>query len=137
MAHDIVAELLDTRQSSRRPGGLMPTDASKLARQTRETATLLNCLGNEARLTVVRQLATEGEMSVGELSGRTGYSITAISLHLKLLRMHDLVEVRRIRRKSCYSLKGGFDGIAHRVQTALDLACEVSERTAAPKQKSP
>jgi ArsR family transcriptional regulator len=98
----------------------MSTGIQAIPRETRESAILFNCLGNPTRLNLISLLAAEGEMFVAQMCERTGYTQPAISSHLRILRANDLVEVRRGGTQLFYSLVGGIEGIANRVQAAVD-----------------
>jgi DNA-binding transcriptional ArsR family regulator len=97
---------------------------------------LFNCLGNPARLNLLSLLAAEGEMFVGQMCERTGYTQPAISSQLRILRVNELVEVRREGTQLFYSLVGGFEGMASRVQAAVDSIRKSSTKTAGAKRRT-
>jgi ArsR family transcriptional regulator, lead/cadmium/zinc/bismuth-responsive transcriptional repressor len=111
----------------------MPTDILPVPRETRESAILFKSLGDPGRLHLLAMLAAEGEMFVGQICERSTYTQPAISSQLKILRFTGLVEVRREGAKLFYSIAGGFEGIADRVQTAVDSIRKSSLK--APKTK--
>jgi DNA-binding transcriptional ArsR family regulator len=95
----------------------------------------LDCLGNPARLNILCLLATEGEMFVGQMCERIGYTQPAIPSQLRMLHAIELVETRRERTQLFYSLVDGFEGMANRVQSAVDSIRKVSPK--APKVRRP
>jgi DNA-binding transcriptional ArsR family regulator len=103
--------------------------------ETRESAMLFKSLGDPARLNLLALLAAEGEMFVGQMCERTGYTQPAISSQLRLLRAIELVEVRREGTQLFYSIVGGFDGMANRVHGAVDSIRKSSPK--APRAKRP
>lgn len=62
-------------------------------------------LADETRLKILLYMIREGEFSVSALCKRLGQSQPAISHHLALLRIADMVEVRREGKDSIYSTK--------------------------------
>lgn len=80
-------------------------DMSEIRANAQRAANLLKSMGNPARLMVLCQL-TEGEKSVGELERAVPMSQSALSQHLALLRMHNLVKTRRSGQSIYYSLAG-------------------------------
>jgi DNA-binding transcriptional ArsR family regulator len=68
-------------------------------------ADLLKSMSNPARLMVLCQL-TEGEKSAGELERVVPMSQSALSQHLALLRLRNLVKTRRSGQSIYYSLAG-------------------------------
>jgi DNA-binding transcriptional ArsR family regulator len=114
----------------------MPADIQAIPRETRESAALFKCLGNSARLNLLCLLAVEGEMFVGQMSERTGHTQPSISSQLKILRMTGLVEVRSEGATKFYSLAGGTEGMAGRVQAALDSLRKSSQKTAGAKRRA-
>jgi DNA-binding transcriptional ArsR family regulator len=114
--------------------GLMPQSPSVIAPEIRNTAFLFKYLADPARLKLLCLLATEGEMFVGQISDQMGCSQPAISSQLRLLRVCELVEVRREGPKLFYSLLGGFEGVVDRLQAALDSIRPVSPKVAGAKR---
>lgn len=80
-------------------------DMSEIRANAQRAANLLKSMGNPARLMVLCQL-TEGEKSVGELERAVPMSQSALSQHLALLRMRNLVKTRRSGQSIYYSLAG-------------------------------
>lgn len=80
-------------------------DMSEIRANAQRAANLLKSMGNPARLMVLCQL-TEGEKSVGELERAVPMSQSALSQHLALLRMRNLVKTRRSGQSIYYSLSG-------------------------------
>jgi DNA-binding transcriptional ArsR family regulator len=103
--------------------------------ETRKSAMLFNCLGNPARLNLLALLTAEGEMFVGQMCERTGYTQPAISCQLRILRANELVDVRREGTQLFYSLADGFNGMVSRVHAAVDSIRKVSPK--APKVRRP
>ena len=69
--------------------------ADQLAHRAAEAARLLKLLANERRLRVLCELASAGEVAVGELARSVGLSQSALSQHLALMREDGLVGFRR------------------------------------------
>jgi DNA-binding transcriptional ArsR family regulator len=111
----------------------MPTDNPAIPRVIRESATFFDCLGSPSRLNLISLLAAEGEMFVGQMRERTGYPPLSLFRQLKILQANKLVEVRREGTTRFYSLVGGFEGVADRVQAAVDLIRKSSPKS--PKAK--
>jgi ArsR family transcriptional regulator, lead/cadmium/zinc/bismuth-responsive transcriptional repressor len=88
----------------------MPADA-----QVAELADVFGLLADPGRLRVLVALL-EGEMCVCDLAAAAGASESAASHHLRLLRAHRVVQVRRSGRMAYYRLAD-----AH-VRMLLDLA---------------
>jgi DNA-binding transcriptional ArsR family regulator len=105
-----------------------------IAPEIRNTAFLFKYLADPARLKLLCLLAAEGEMFVGQISERMGYTQPAISSQLRWLRVCELVEVRRDGPKLFYSLMGGFEGVVRRLQTAVDSIRPVSPKVAGEKR---
>jgi DNA-binding transcriptional ArsR family regulator len=67
-----------------------------IPKETRQSAMLFKSLGDPARLNLLALLATEGEMFVGQMCERTGYTQPAISSQLRMA--HDGLQGGAIRR---------------------------------------
>lgn len=80
-------------------------DLSEIRANANRAANLLKSMGNPSRLMVLCQLTT-GEKSVGELERAVPMSQSALSQHLALLRMRNLVKTRRSGQSIYYSLAG-------------------------------
>lgn len=66
-----------------------------LASRAGETADLLRRIANQNRLLLLCHILDQGEITVGELSRRAGFSQSTTSQHLMLLRREALVAARR------------------------------------------
>ncbi len=75
-----------------------PTDA-----EIADTADIFGLLADPGRLRLLVALRA-GEANVGRLSARSGLSESATSHALRLLRAHQVVQVRRAGRLAFYSL---------------------------------
>jgi hypothetical protein len=67
----------------------MSTNVRIIPNETRDSAMLFKSLGDPARLNLLALLATEGEMFVGQMCERTGYTQPAISSQLRILRVNN------------------------------------------------
>lgn len=65
---------------------------------------LLRALGNEKRLEILYNLL-EKELNVGELEKIVGLSQSALSQHLAILRVENIVKTRRAAQSIYYSIK--------------------------------
>jgi DNA-binding transcriptional ArsR family regulator len=79
------------------------TDTEKIQSHAREASDLLKLMAHPERLMVLCQL-TEGEVGVGELRKHSELSQSALSQHLRVLRKHGLVVVRKSSQQVFYSL---------------------------------
>lgn len=89
--------------------GLLPhfiTAPSQPTGDMRQSARVLQAMGNPHRLVVLRELA-KGERCVGQLRQVAGIQQSALSQHLARLRTDGLVQTRRSSRHILYSLAGG------------------------------
>jgi len=68
---------------------------SRFGAEAGAAVALLRALANECRLLVLCHLATEGELSVGQLQERVGLGQSALSQHLAKLREEQLVATRK------------------------------------------
>jgi DNA-binding transcriptional ArsR family regulator len=68
-------------------------------------AELIGVLSERARLEILL-LLWDGERSPGELVALTGLASPTVSHHLRTLRLHGLVGVRRVHRNLFYQLAG-------------------------------
>jgi DNA-binding transcriptional ArsR family regulator len=84
-----------SRNGARKPAPT-PTDFRRLAERIKQVSDL-------TRLSVLLLLG-EGERSVGDLSAVTGSSMTALSRHLALLRLADIIVPRRDGQRNVYAL---------------------------------
>lgn len=87
-----------------------------------DLADVFSLLGDPGRLRLLFALR-EDEVSVGELSERTGQSDSAVSHALQLLRAHRIVRARREGRRAFYRLDDPH------VRTLLDVALRHTEHT--------
>jgi DNA-binding transcriptional ArsR family regulator len=107
-------------------------DLSEIRANAGRAANLLKSMGNPARLMVLCQL-TGGEKSVGELERAVPMSQSALSQHLALLRMRNLVKTRRSGQSIYYSLAGV--EASSILATLYDLFCAKSASAAAPRRR--
>jgi DNA-binding transcriptional ArsR family regulator len=91
-------------------------------RQIADVADVFGLLSDPGRLRLLVVLRTS-QANVGELAARTGLSESATSHALRLLRAHQVVEVRRDGRQAYYRLAD-----AH-VAGLLDIALEHAEHS--------
>jgi DNA-binding transcriptional ArsR family regulator len=82
---------------------LAKIDMQVMQENATRAADLLKNLANESRLQILCVLAA-GELSVGELNARIPLSQSALSQHLKRLRLDGLVSTRRESQTIYYSL---------------------------------
>ena len=108
-------------------------DLSEIRANAHRAANLLKSMGNPARLMVLCQL-TAGEKSVGELERAVPMSQSALSQHLALLRMHNLVKTRRSGQSIYYSLAGV--EASSILATLYDLFCAKPSATAPRRRKT-
>lgn len=78
-------------------------DVQRLRAAAGEATGMLRSLGNEDRLLLLCEL-TRGELSVGELSERTGIVQPTLSQQLAVLRAQELVATRRDGKQIFYSV---------------------------------
>lgn len=78
-------------------------DGHALRQHAEAASRLLKSVDSPARLMILCALV-DGEHSVGELSGLTDVSMSAISQHLAVLRRENIVETRRDGQTIYYSL---------------------------------
>ena len=81
---------------------------------------LMAALANDSRLMILCQL-TEGEKTVGQLTGLIGLSQSALSQHLARLRTDKLVRTRRQAQTIWYSLHG--DAAKRVIDLLFDMFC--------------
>ena len=106
-------------------------DPKRMAAQAAAATGLLKALANRNRLMVLCHLAGR-EMTVGELAGHVGLSLSALSQHLAGLRAAAIVQARRNAREIHYRLKPGPAG---RIMAVLaDIYCAPPHR---PSKRAP
>ncbi|WP_232326797.1 MULTISPECIES: ArsR/SmtB family transcription factor [Microbispora] len=71
---------------------------------TEELAQIFGLLADPGRLRLISALLEGGEMCVCDLAAATGHSMSAASHALRLLRVHNVVKVRRSGRQAYYRL---------------------------------
>ena len=71
-----------------------------------DLAQFFRLLADETRLRVVVYLMQEGELHVSALCDRLGQSQPAVSHHLAMLRLGDVLRVRRDGKFNYYALSG-------------------------------
>ncbi|MEW9532442.1 ArsR/SmtB family transcription factor [Microbispora sp. NPDC049125] len=69
-----------------------------------ELAQIFGLLADPGRLRLISALLEGGEMCVCDLAAATGHSMSAASHALRLLRVHNVVKVRRSGRMAYYRL---------------------------------
>ncbi|WP_139281646.1 ArsR/SmtB family transcription factor [Vibrio aerogenes] len=79
------------------------TEIEQMQKHAQEAADFLKLMAHPARLMVLCQLA-DGEVSVAMLQRHSELSQSAFSQHLKVLREHGLVVVRKSSQQVFYSL---------------------------------
>jgi DNA-binding transcriptional ArsR family regulator len=77
-----------------------------------QAARLFDLLSDESRLRVLLLLDRRGELTVNALCNALGTTQSALSHHLRLLRLGGLVESHRQRSGSSYSLRSDLPGLA-------------------------
>lgn len=60
-----------------------------------QVSAVLKAVGNERRLLILCQLATRGELSVGELEAKLDLGQSALSQHLARMRIDGILDTRR------------------------------------------
>ena len=75
---------------------------------------LFKLLSDRNRVQILLLLNVYGELNVRDLSEKLGQSQPAVSHHLALLRLGELIEMRRVGKYNFYSAK------SNRLQTLLD-----------------
>ncbi|WP_259405889.1 helix-turn-helix transcriptional regulator [Microbispora sp. H10830] len=69
-----------------------------------DLAQIFGLLADPGRLRLIAALLEGGEMCVCDLAAATGHSMSAASHALRLLRVHNVVKVRRAGRMAYYRL---------------------------------
>ncbi len=88
------------------------------AADIQQLADVFGLLGDPNRLRLLTALLEAGELCVCDLAALSGMSESSVSHALRLLRLHNVVKVRRSGRMAYYSLTD-----AH-VRMVLDLALQ-------------
>lgn len=91
----------------------------------REAASLLKIMSHPDRLLVLCQL-TAGEVCAGELQSNSQLSQSAFSQHLRVLRKHGQVKVRKSSQQVFYSLAD--PRVECLIQTLHQLFCQKNAR---------
>lgn len=99
-----------------------PTDLSILKRDAHEMADYLKLLANPERLLMLCQMDAR-EVSVGELTGMSGLSQSAVSQHLARMRKQGIVSLRGAAQTRFYTLA---DPKMQRIIAALCEACRAT-----------
>jgi DNA-binding transcriptional ArsR family regulator len=97
--------LVNMKPATSKKMHLAQVNMAEIRANANRAAELLKSMGNPARLMVLCQL-TEGEKSAGELERVVAMSQSALSQHLALLRLRNLVKTRRSGQSIYYSLAG-------------------------------
>jgi DNA-binding transcriptional ArsR family regulator len=79
-----------------------------------EAAPVLAALGDETRLGLIARLANGGELSIGELTGRTHITRQAVTKHLRVLEAAGLVRGRRLGRRHVWRFEAARLALARR-----------------------
>lgn len=107
-------------------------DLAEIRANAHRAAALLKSMSNPSRLMVLC-LLTEGEKSVGELERAVPISQSALSQHLALLRLRNLVNTRRLGQSIYYSLAGVEASAV--LATLYGLFCAKAPDTAATRDR--
>ncbi len=108
----------------------MDMDPRRMATGATAATAMLKALANRNRLMVLCHLAGH-EMTVGELAGHVGLSLSALSQHLAGLRAAGIVQARRNAREVHYRLN---QGPATRLMAVLaDIYCPPHRPTKQPR----
>lgn len=104
-----------------RQSGPKPSALDEIQAHVGEASRLLRALANPRRLQILCALI-DGELSVSELNARVLLSQSALSQHLALLRVQQLLKTRRAGQTVYYTLP---DGAALRILHVLhEIYCE-------------
>tara|TARA_B100000427_G_C15417833_1_gene555002 strand:- start:307 stop:600 length:294 start_codon:yes stop_codon:yes gene_type:complete len=76
----------------------------KQENRARESAALLKAIGHPIRVQIIRVLSQYSYMTVTELSEFLSIDQPIMSLHLGVLRKHDVIKVKKEGKKSVYSI---------------------------------
>ncbi|WP_158016802.1 ArsR/SmtB family transcription factor [Mycobacterium basiliense] len=93
------------------------------AEQTEAVVGLFKALGNDTRLRLLHAMHREGEVSVGDLAGRVGLRVQAVSNQLQRLSDRRMVTTRRVGPRILYSIADPC------IPAVLDLALCLTEET--------
>ncbi len=77
---------------------------------------LFHALGNETRVTILRLLAIEGELSVNEVTERMSISQSNVSSHLRMLKDAGAAEVEVRKNQRIYRAKPAVLNLLDRAQ---------------------
>jgi DNA-binding transcriptional ArsR family regulator len=102
---------------------------------------VFSALAEPTRRNIVEMLASQGQLSVSEISERFPVSAPAISQHLKVLREAELVRVEKRAQQRIYRINPEamleLEGWARRVRTLWDERYDALDRVLeAEKQKT-
>ena len=76
----------------------------KKKNRVRESASLLKAIGHPIRVQIIRILSQYSYMTVTELSEFLSIDQPIMSLHLGVLRKHDVIKVKKEGKNSVYSI---------------------------------
>jgi len=76
-----------------------------LKRSNSSLANIFGVLGDENRFFIMKLLIEQGELCVSDIAAVLGVSVSAISHHLRVLEMSQLVEGERMGQMMCYKPK--------------------------------
>lgn len=86
----------------------------------RKCADQFGLVGDPTRMKICWLLCKHHELSVGEIAGILGVSISVVSHSLRRLREHDLVRARREHKRVFYRLaRAGFGHVLREGMTSL------------------
>ena len=74
----------------------------------KEIVKIFKAIGNERRLAILKHIAKNGELSVGQLSGLIHLSFRSVSKHLSILAGAGLVEVKQLSLSRYYFISQDF-----------------------------
>ncbi len=66
---------------------------------------IFNVLGDKNRFLIMKLLVDQGEMCVSDIAAVLDVSVSAVSQHLRILEMSQLVEGERMGQMMCYKPK--------------------------------
>jgi len=100
---------------------LSEKDAEFFAQGVARAAALLRTVGNERRLLVLCLLASNGEMTVGDMLGQVDLSQSALSQHLAKMREEGVVSYRREAQTLYYRIAD--PNVERLLATLKDMFC--------------
>ena len=89
--------MLETSQISKIKEGLKGQNSS--------LANIFNVLGDKNRYLIMKLLIDQGELCVSDIAAVLDVSVSAVSQHLRILEMSQMVEGERMGQMMCYKPK--------------------------------